>query len=109
MTIDKYRFADRIYKAVMRALDPYLGIPAQHNDLHDVNSNDEYEYNKMQAGVHHDQKGFYNKPGEVFQLFFIQTVFFSGKIRILDTRKWNLWRIGGRFCTTESNDKKDRG
>lgn len=65
MVIHKYNFEDRIYKAVMRALDPFLGIATQNNDLHDVNSNNEYEYNKTLPGVHHDTPDFYNKPGSL--------------------------------------------
>jgi len=86
LQIDKYRFEDRLYKAVMRALDPYLGIATQNNDLHDVNSTDEYEYNKIQAGVHHDQIGFYNKPGKKIEL----------KLKII--RRPFLYK-GPDFCT----------
>ena len=61
--LDAYDFADKLYKAVMRSLDPFLGIATQNNNFIKLVEDDQYEYNKVLAGVHHSAPNFYNKPG----------------------------------------------
>jgi hypothetical protein len=65
MPIAAFDFDDRIFKGVMKALDPFLGIATVNNNLNDVLSNPEYNFNKFKAGVHNDCN-FYNKPGNSF-------------------------------------------
>ena len=63
MVLPAYNFEDRIYKAVMRALDPLLGIATRDNRFDEVYSTDEYEYRNYSPGVNNNTPDFYCKPG----------------------------------------------
>ena len=62
MIIPAYDFDDRIYKAVMRALDPLLGIATRDNRFDEVYSSDEYEYKNYSPGINNNTPDFYCKP-----------------------------------------------